>query len=179
MPAATGHFQRAAEGKGGQAMWQKKICLMALALAASLGMADDGDDDKPPPPKGNWFTRIFVKDAPPKAALKKMDTAPKVSPEVLRQRAMVEWLRRTEVCDKLRAIAESTGDKDLARKAEALTQRAWDIYQKSSDTPGRLSPDEQLLEGRLGMDAGQRSRSTESAGGTAAVGESRTRAWRD
>jgi hypothetical protein len=168
MPAATGHFQRAAEGKGGQAMWQKKICLMALTLAVGLGMtalvrADDGDDDKPPPPKGNWLTRIFVKDVPPKTSPKKMDMAPKVSPEAQRHRAKVEWIRRTEVCDKLQAIAQDTGDKDLARKAEALPagyrpmskslKAAW-VWMPASDRDPLNLPAEQRRLERAGRGRG-------------------------
>ena len=103
----------------------------AMALALGLGLASQAkadDEDAKPPKTGNWFTRLFVKDAPKKKApdAKKEPAAP--SAAAIRQKAEAEWLRRQEVCDKLRAIALENGDKDLARKADALDQRAWDIY---------------------------------------------------
>ncbi len=145
------------------------VLAVGLALGcAALARADD-DEDKPAK-TGNWFTRLFAKERPAKVKESKPDEsvspAP-LSPALLRQKAYIEWQRRLEVCDKIRAIAEQTGDKDLSRKAEALDQRAWDVYlQRTGGQKGKLSPDEQILEGRLGLEASRRTKGP-AQGGTA------------
>ena len=146
----------------------------ALALALGLGLAAlaRADDDEAPPAKtGNWFTRLFQRGAAKKkeSEAKKEAPAP-VSPALLRQKAYWEWQRRIEVCERLKQIALESGDQELSRKADALDQRAWDVYvQRSGGPKGSLSPDEQFLEGRLGMEAAQRSRGPGTAGGTASL----------
>lgn len=40
------------------------------------------------------------------------------------------FLRRQQVCDKLREIAHETNDDELERQAELLEQRAWCIYEQ-------------------------------------------------
>jgi hypothetical protein len=156
-------------------------CVLALGLGlAALAKASE-DDDKPAK-TGNWFTRLFVRDP----AAKKKDAAKDEAPAPLsqaqvRQKAQWEWMRRQEVCDKLRQIALQTGDDDLRRKADALDQRAWDAYvQRTGGAKGNLSPDEQILEGRLGLEAGQASRGNGAASGSASANdELRTAARKD
>src|SRR5437868_994758 len=97
--------------------WTWAIALgFALGLAA-LAQADE--DDVKPAKTGNWFTRLFVKDpaAKKKQTDAKKEEAPAPSPSVLRQQAQWEWIRRQEVCDKLRQIGLESGDKELSRKA--------------------------------------------------------------
>ena len=104
-----------------------------LALGLSLGLTTlaKADDDDAKPKTGNWFTRLFSHDAAPK----KKDPPAKdeakplpPSPALLRKKAEWELLRRQEVCEKLRQVALDTNDRELARKADDLEQRAWDIY---------------------------------------------------
>src|SRR5207253_7793573 len=75
------------------------------------------------------------------------------STALLRQRAYGEWQRRTEVCYKLKQIAIETGDKELDRKADALDQRAWQVYvQRTGAVKGNSPSEEQLLVDPLAMD---------------------------
>jgi hypothetical protein len=148
----------------------------ALALAAGLGMAAlaraDGDEVKPAE-TGNWFTRLFTRDGAKKRGTDKKDVRAELappSPALARQKAQWEWQRRIEVCEKLRQIAFETGDQELSRKADALDQRAWDVYVQRTGgspsllVPSNISPDEQILEGRLGLDAAQRAKGPSVAG---------------
>jgi len=137
-----------------------------------LARADD--DEIKPAQTGNWFTRLFAKDPAKKKngdGGKDDKTKPAApSPAVVRQKAYYEWQRRLEVCDKLKLIALQTGDQELSRKADALDQRIWDVYvQRTGATKGTLSPDEQILEGRLGMDSSPRTRGAGTASGTASA----------
>ena len=144
--------------------------VLGLGLAA---LAHAQDDEAGPVKTGNWFTRLFQRDG----AAKKKDTEAKKddatpappSPAPLRQKAYLEWQRRIEVCEKLKQIALETGDQELSRKADALDQRAWDVYvQRTGGPKGSLSPGESL-EGRLGMEAAQPSRGPGLAGGSASL----------
>ena len=114
-----------------------------LALSLTLGitsMAVAADDDAPPARSGNWFTRLFVRDKGTKESAAKKEEAAKTeanAPALAQQKAQVELMRRQEVCDKLRQIALQIGDNDLTRKADALDQRAWDVYvQRTGGTGG-------------------------------------------
>jgi hypothetical protein len=168
----------------------------ALALGLGLGLAAlaQADEDEAKPAKtGSWFTRLFTRGSADK---KKEDSAKKEesagpaasSPALARQKAYWEWQRRTEVCYKLKQIAIETGDKELDRKADALDQRAWEVYVQRTGAKGNLAPDEQLLEDRLGIEA-QRSKGPGIMGqttagpgvtvGTASAAGGRASAWRD
>ena len=149
--------------------WRMGALALALALGATaLGRA--GEDDDPPAgdaPRGNWFTRLFRpsarKKVEPKANEVK-DPAPPPSPAVMRQRAYMEWLRRQEVCDKLREIALETGDEELRRKADSLNQRIWDSYLQRTGGAASAAPlarsgvsaDERYLERKLALPAAPR-----------------------
>jgi hypothetical protein len=148
---------------------------MAFALGLGLWLpvfARADEDDSKPAKTGNWFTRIFSRDGDAKKkekAAKKEDAAA-LSPAVVRQKAQWELMRRQEVCDKLRQIAVETGDKELSRKADALDQRAWDVYvQQTGGIKSNPSADEQFLESRLGMQAAQRSQDPGTVNGTASA----------
>jgi hypothetical protein len=80
-----------------------------------------------------WLTQLFSRSK----ATKKTDKTPVkpfVSPERRRALEKRKWLRRLEVCDKLRQIAGETGNQELARKADRLDQRAWEIYAQRTGT---------------------------------------------
>lgn len=87
-------------------------------------------------------------------APEKKDKAPSAaqSPGGRRVLAQNAWLRRLEVCDKLREVALRTGDEDLARQADLLEQRVWDTY--VLQTGGKSRPiEERILDRHLGLDA--------------------------
>jgi hypothetical protein len=123
-------------------MCHTKRWTWGLALAVGLGLstlAKADDDDVKPAKTGNWFSRMFTRDSAPKKkdAAAKDDVARPMSPSpvVIRKKAEGELLRRQEVCEKLRQIALETSDKELARKADDLEQRAWDIYVQRTGGP--------------------------------------------
>jgi hypothetical protein len=133
----------------------------ALALAAGAAAQEPGAGDAPAEaPKGNWFTRLFSSgkkaeapkppprvEAPSREAVRPptgLDTAAAV---YAREKALLD--QREAVCDKLRDIAQHTGDTALERMADQLNQRAWTLYQMHTGSPG-LPNDEQILAGRLG-----------------------------
>lgn len=105
--------------------------------------------------KGNWLSRLWPwgkKTAAKEERVAAASPAPALSPAVLKQRAYLDWLRRMEVCDKLREIALQTNDAELSRKAEQLADRAYETYLKTAQrgphTP--ISPEESILEQKLG-----------------------------
>ncbi len=133
---------------------KKWTWVLALGLALGLTTLVKADDEDVKPPKtGNWFTRLFTHDSAPKKkdAVKDEVARPMPpSPIVMRKKAEGELLRRQEVCEKLRQIALETSDKELARKADDLEQRAWDIYVQRTGSPmSNLAPDAPLSAGRL------------------------------
>ena len=148
-----------------------------VALSLGLGLAAiaqaDEDDVKPPAKTGNWLTRLFAKDSAAKKKetdAKREDKPSAPSVALIRQKAQSEWLRRQEVCDKLRQIALETGDQDLSRKADALDHRAWDLYvQQTGGAKGNHVPDEQSLEGQPDTDATPRFRGAGAAGASASA----------
>ena len=106
--------------------------LRAAGLALALGLGAAGlarGDDPAARGQGNWFSRLFTAAPAEKAPEKKAEPAePAVPAGVLRSQAKADWLRRADVCDRLREIALQTDDDELARQAEQLEQRAWDAY---------------------------------------------------
>jgi hypothetical protein len=76
-------------------------------------------------------------------------------PATLRAREKADYLRRLAVCDRLQVIATQSGDNELARKAEQLEHRAWEVYRQrtTNSSAGDLSVDHQLLDRHLGIDA--------------------------
>ncbi|HMP02346.1 MAG TPA: hypothetical protein PKD86_11060 [Gemmatales bacterium] len=46
------------------------------------------------------------------------------------QKELDAYLRRMQVCDRLKEVAEETGDASLEQQAELMAQRAWFVYQQ-------------------------------------------------
>jgi hypothetical protein len=147
----------------------------ALATGLALTTLARADDDEAKPAKtGNWFTRLFSRDG----AGKKKDAAQKedapavatASVALQRQKAYGEWQRRLEVVQRLKQIALETGDAELDRKADALDQRAWEVYlQRTGGTRASVPVEEPSSEGRLSSET-QRSGAAPSLGMEAALG---------
>jgi hypothetical protein len=107
-----------------------RLTTAALTMTAALAFTGLAMADEQP---GNWFTRMFTPtlERPKKEELK---VDPAKAPAITTSNnnsntnAKADWLRRQEVCDKLRDLAIAIGDEDLRRKAELLDQRAYDLY---------------------------------------------------
>ena len=121
---------------------------MAGVLLAFCTLAAAQDTDPTPPPSGNWFSRLWSSGDPP--APKKAATATKKSnaPSAVdvaatrRTRETINLDRRNEVILKLREIAQRTSDDTLLQKADALQERAWDLYMQRTASPSGGIPEE-------------------------------------
>lgn len=92
-------------------------------------------------PVGWWQTK--EKEPKPKAkpTQKKEDAAKKKDQKArARLRYQNAYLRREQVCDRLREIAQQTGNPQLARQAEELRQMAWELYLAQTKTPTASLP---------------------------------------
>jgi hypothetical protein len=103
----------------------------------------------------SWFTSKSipkVDSVPPTA---RVDERAKITPmlesaQVIREREEKAYLRRQDVCFKLRCIAEQIGDEALLRRAEALDARAFALYMQRTSgllTGNELDGGTRLLEG--------------------------------
>jgi hypothetical protein len=62
--------------------------------------------------------------------------------------------RRLKVCERLAEIAQQTNDQELARQAEELEARVWEIYHRQTGSlrgAGPADQDQAVLEERLRM----------------------------
>jgi hypothetical protein len=76
------------------------------------------------------------------------------------------YLRRMQVCDRLKEIADETGDAALEQQAELMAQRAWFVYQQRTaqlKLPGLMPLDEQTATESLLSQQERRDRSQEPA----------------
>ena len=122
--------------------------LFALACGLmAVGLAS-GDE-----PRSTWFTRLFMPGVKT-AETKKDDPASKAAAPVVvdEKLAKAEWLRRVEVCDKLREIAAENRDDDLKRRADQLESRAWDTYARKTGARA-VTGDDPVPEEARDMDA--------------------------
>ncbi len=124
--------------------------LFALAcglMAVGLARSDE--------PRSTWFTRLFMPGMKTAAETKKDDPAAKPAAPVVvvdEKSAKDEWLRRVEVCDKLREIAAENRDDDLKRRADQLEARAWEAYARKT---GARSVTGDAVEETTATDAGR------------------------
>jgi hypothetical protein len=138
--------------------------LLAIALSGVAGAADPEESSAT---STSWWSRMFKSRA---AKKREADAKKKKHDEALIRKAALEgvasqlareeadWVRRIQVCQKLREIASVNNDPELNRRADMLDQRAWELYQKrtaklSSGRAGQ-SPDEQALQQHLDVNAG-------------------------
>jgi hypothetical protein len=131
-----------------------------LGLAATVAGARGGPlDDKDAPPdkadgaKGSWLGNWFGKGDKPKADEGKVVDKPTRPPSAAREqkRAMNAFLRRMQVCDRLREIAYNTNDTELEQQANDLEEQARRLYeQQTARLPRGGSADEVALEKSVG-----------------------------
>jgi hypothetical protein len=144
---------------------------LGCLFIASAARADDDDDAKAPPPPPKPFIRWSpyakhalgiddLKPTPPKpdpkAEAKKPAAQAKKVPAIqsaATQRSKEEnaLLRRLAVCDKLMEIASQTNDRELMRRAEQLSSRAWAIYDQHTGmhADAKVDADAQKLDRAL------------------------------
>ncbi len=152
-------------------LWGLGFVLVLGWGAAVVRAGDDagGDDAKQAAPaipdtgQRVWSSHLFhhVTPKPPKKPPKKKDTPaagktppkavpPEEEPAAVRDREEAAYLRRMEVCLKLKQIAEEKGDTGLARMADELDARAKALYfQRIANLPASHAEpdlDERLLD---------------------------------
>jgi hypothetical protein len=130
----------------------------ALVLGGATAVpaaSDDGDAAASRPAASSpWYGHLFGSKAPAaekkpeKEKLPPQTVTPRHAPvtddaATVRAREEAALLRRMEVCDKLKQIAEHDGDAELGRLAEQLEQRANNLYfQRIAHLPAsRATPD--------------------------------------
>jgi hypothetical protein len=149
--------------------------LIGLGVAVGQTRAADEDDDKPAAaPKAKYgrgpglVQRLFQSNEKPadkkpaankpkatdeKQAEKKPVSAPEGAVAV-RAKEEAAWIRRLQVCDRLKNLANQNNDDELYRQAEELEQRAWAVYlQRTAHLPASNATsetDEQILDRHLG-----------------------------
>ncbi len=131
-----------------------------IALALLLGLATPilaGDQDSPS--GSNWLTNMFgPKDKPtdnrpttagadPVVRLDVGESDRSQSPAAsadgaaaLREREMATYLRRIQVCDKLKQFAMDANDMEQLRRIEQLEERVGRIYQKRTASLSGSAP---------------------------------------
>jgi hypothetical protein len=135
-------------------MHRRRVGPWALTLALSVSVAGSAGAQVPTGgSQGGVFTRYFKRSSSSSPRVEKEDvitasaTTPALAAGARQAQALADWVRRSEVCLKLRDIAHETGDDDLWRKADQLEQRAYDAYVQQA---GRsTSVDEAALQRRL------------------------------
>lgn len=113
-----------------------------LGLGVAVATTRGADKDGKPAAKG-LLSDLFHEQ--PKEKRKQAAKAAEPKPQPLptietaaakQQRLMHAWFRRVEVCDRLRMIAEQTGNALLRNQADELEERATAIYrQQTSNLP--------------------------------------------
>jgi hypothetical protein len=127
---------------------------LALATSAALGQSpSDGDRGHFAPEKDAWWKGLL--DPKPNLEAKAgpkvpgaVEAGPNRSP-VNRahelDRLMKAYLRRLEVCDRLRDVAQQGNNADLLAEAEQLEAMAWSVYQQQArrlgSVPGLEGPE--------------------------------------
>jgi hypothetical protein len=130
-------------------MRHRSVGTWALALALSVGTANHAHGQLPAASQGGIFTRYFKRPASAARAEKEDHSIPEVSAAARLAQAQADWMRRQEVCLKLRNIAVEAADDDLWRKADQLEQRAWDAFVQQTSSGGTAAADEARLRQHL------------------------------
>jgi len=135
-------------------MRHRGVGTWALALVLAVGAANRAHGQLPAGgSQGGLITRYFKRPAAPKADKadpKEEHAESQLSPAAQLAQAQADWLRRQEVCLRLRDIAHETGDDDLWRQADQLEQRAWDAFvQQTGRGPAVPAADEAKLRKKL------------------------------
>jgi hypothetical protein len=128
-------------------VWSMTAILGLTMAANSVAVAGDEEPNKP---SRSWFGRLFAgpqkeidiieeaaeattnKNARPASISREAYEAKEAEKQAIIKKASDEFLRREKVVDRLMQHAMESGDPELAKRLEALYDRAWNIYQKKS-----------------------------------------------
>jgi hypothetical protein len=135
--------------------------VLAAALLGTVvtvaAAQDEGDAKEVPVDRAPW--KAHSASSKPKASPAADKKAPAAKPsgpskaertaeEQAQQRNAL--LRRLQVCNRLRQVAQEKGDAELESRADALEAQAWDVYQRQAARLGlAASPDEATLQKQL------------------------------
>ncbi|OAI41448.1 hypothetical protein AYO40_03050 [Planctomycetaceae bacterium SCGC AG-212-D15] len=123
-----------------------------LLTAALLGLGVPGRVVADPPGSSSVFTQMLKgtppkpKPAPPPAKLPPKPVEDPVGKA--RNRELENWLRRTDVCNRLMQVAEDTNDEALRKHAEDLERRARETYERRIAELNGEPTDGQLLKNK-------------------------------
>jgi hypothetical protein len=147
--------------------------LVGFGAVTGRAAAND-DDDQPPLPKVHYgrgpglFERWFAPSTKPVEKKPAKNDAAKAdkdkpakpaaeNPVAIRAREEAALMRRIQVCDRLKNLANQINDDELYRRAEELDQKAWAVYlQRTSHLPvsnATRESDEDVLDRHLGNKA--------------------------
>jgi hypothetical protein len=155
--------------------WAGTLCLLAIgspgASAAERDTYQSARDAAAQAKKqsGSWWQRLWPfakKQEPPssgkKAASKTASPAPAQTRPIsaplglegarLIAEEQAKFLRRQQVCDRIREAALARGDSELEKQAQLLEQRAWFLYEQrtaQARVPSLLPLDDSLAASRL------------------------------
>jgi hypothetical protein len=157
---------------GEEAMRKRSAWRLGAALLFGLGSVIAGPTDaragnetgSASTKSGDWFGRSArPADNEPSTRRERVDPdkpsssqPPTVIQEAasLRSREEAKYLRRLQVCDRLRDIADQTNDTTLARRADELMARAEELYRKRTANLPSAQPlfesDKKTLDKHLG-----------------------------
>jgi hypothetical protein len=145
----------------GTGVWAVALLGVAASGAGAQDVITDGREGLPARFAGDrtghstWGPLWGTNDKTKSGAGESKDPTPPGPPVAektahVQKREMNAFMRRQAVCDRLRQIADATGDGELARQANELEQRAWLIYQRRTAGLHLGGPDEAVLEQHLG-----------------------------
>ncbi len=130
--------------------------VLVLGLTVSARAADNG---AAPSGGGHWWDKVNpfadkkadAPAVPPTVPLTANAAAAALKPVVARESEEAAWIRRTDVCDKLKQIALDTNNVELERQAELLQQRVDELHRtRTSAAANRFESDEAELNKHLG-----------------------------
>jgi hypothetical protein len=151
-------------------MRHRNLGAVGLALTLGLGVVGFALGQQPAGSDSSWFSRMFNHGTPtpdPKD-VKEIKVVPAVSPAAVRAQALANYLRRLEVCDRLRDIAVQKNDQELLDRVDQLETRSKDAYVQRTNrlAAGTESFDEQTLAKNLAPNGASRTPLTATAGKT-------------
>jgi hypothetical protein len=123
--------------------WGTAALIVGLGMTVARAEEPQGDS-RPTAARNSWWSGWFGDKpaAKPKDRGKEEKASPSEdkpappnpseSAAVEQKRQMNAYLRRVEVCLRLRQIAEDTGNAELQRQAEEMDARAWEIYRQQT-----------------------------------------------
>lgn len=112
------------------------LALLGLALAVSVGVAQQPGDRPGPAPgwwKGWFGGKPGAADGKPSAVRGQVQSRPaEAGPGREFKRHLDTVMRRIGVCDRLRDLAREANDPTLLQEADRLEELAWKVYERQA-----------------------------------------------